>query len=686
VAQTLNDVTDAYSRVSVALIDEAEAIARGSFTNLGSWRDEDIPKFVNLISPSLTGLKRKASSASIAYMGQIAAINGKKFVAPSLDDIDISTAELRGGVNVDDVYRRPFVQMRMALAKNPTDVAAAIRTGSVAAGSLARTEVQLARRKASLVARKNNGNIVGYIRTLTGLESCALCYVASTQRYRKGDLLPIHPGCDCGEMPIYGSQDPGQVIDEFRLGKSHEAIKDRFGFAIAQARGEIDYRKVMIEDHGELGPLLTVKGHKFTGPNDLSLKGKKMPETAPKPVSRSVIAESIRKQAKSIDGAALQKTATDEFFKAETVVKYRGKSVPVAGPATAKALDDVLALGKTADEEIQKRVAEKIKSAGNPEMAKKVKKKIEELDNLETQRFLERDGYVADVASKAEALARSSNPLIDDNEIYLLNAFAKKQAKESAQYKKLDEAYSEATKALKAAKEELKLYELDDVAIAKIRRDEIVSLLDEVRGAGQDSLADKFKFVSGNKYAGEAVKHLDFAFESYPTDWIRRAVEVKGGKISTGYVQRGYYNGRGLYLSGGIEAPGVGVGSSATAAHEIGHMMEDVIPGLKALEWAFFNKRADGDYKPWGSGKEKGITDKWASGRSGNGQQSGNSRYQGRSYSYNYSTTETTPNDFFEIFTTGVESTVNSSRYFTYADGSVDEEFRQFVLGALFGL
>lgn len=685
-AQTLNDVTDAYSRVSVALIDEAEAIARGSFTNLGSWRDEDIPRFVDTISPSLNGLKRKASSASIAYMGQVAALNGKKFVAPSLDDLEISTADLRGGVNVEDVYRRPFVQMRMALNKNPGDFPAALKTGASAAGSLARTEVQLARRKASLVARGKNNNIVGYLRTLTGLESCALCYVASTQRYRKGDLLPIHPGCDCGEMPIYGTQDPGQVIDELRLGKSHEAIKDRFGFAIAQGRGEIDYRKVMIEDHGELGPLLTVKGHKFTGPNDLSLKGKKMPETAPKAVTRSVIAEAIRKRAKSIDGAALQKTATDEFFKAETIVKYRGKSVPVAGPATSKALDDVLVLGKTADEEIQKRVAEKIKAVSNPEMAKKVKKKIEELDNLETQRFIERDGYVEQFVSKAEAFARSVNPDLDPNDIYLLRAGARKQATNSPEYKKLDDAYKKATEDLRAAKQELTKYELDNVAIAKIRRDEVVSLLDEVRGAGQESLADKFKFVSGNKYAGEAVKHLEFAFESYPTDWISKAIQAKSGKIATGYVQRGYYNGRGLYLSGGIETPGVGVGSSATAAHEIGHMMEDVIPGLKALEWAFFNRRADGDYKPWGGGKEKGITDKWASGRSGNGNQAGNSRYQGRSYSYNYSTTETTPNDFFEIFTTGVESTVNSSRYFTYADGSVDEEFRQFVLGALFGL
>jgi len=34
-----------------------------------------------------------------------------------------------------------------------------------------------------------------YRRVLTGMESCGLCVVASTQRYRKRDLLPIHPNC-----------------------------------------------------------------------------------------------------------------------------------------------------------------------------------------------------------------------------------------------------------------------------------------------------------------------------------------------------------------------------------------------------------------------------------------------------------------------------------------------------------
>lgn len=673
-AQTLNDVTDAYSRVSVALIDEAEAIARGSFTNLGSWRDEDIPKFVNLVSPSLTGLKRKASSASIAYMGQIAAINGKKFVAPSLDDIDISTAELRGGVNVDDVYRRPFVQMRMALAKNPTDVAAAIRTGSVAAGSLARTEVQLARRKASLVARKNNGNIVGYIRTLTGLESCALCYVASTQRYRKGDLLPIHPGCDCGEMPIYGSQDPGQVIDEFRLGKSHEAIKDRFGFAIAQARGEIDYRKVMIEDHGELGPLLTVKGHKFTGPNDLSLKGKKMPETAPRPVTDA--SKAIVAKAKTIDGVKIAEDINSEFKTLENIARYRGKAVIVGGPKAKKYLEDVLDLGKTVDDEINLRAGKRISELSDNDALKVLQPKVDAAKALRTQVLAERNAFVESLAAKQKAEALAKNPRTSKRELAFIERTAVYDAQRQPEWlgirKRFDEADSDYQRLLR----ELERTGPSELERARIRSEEIQKLLAETRAVGQDV---KFEFKNATANAKLANEHISTALDAYPADWVAKAAEKYSGKLDTGIVSRGYFARYGeLKLSGTKEQPGFGVSMTNTAYHEVGHMMEETVPGLKALEWAYFHERAAGDYKRWGTKREGGIVDKFAD------IYKDGKPYQGRAYAA--SNLDLSPNSPFEIFTTGIESTFGNSRYFNYSNGTQDEETRQFILGALFGL
>jgi hypothetical protein len=66
-------------------------------------------------------------------------------------------------------------------------------------------------------------------------------------------------------MPIYGDQDPGQVIDELRLEATHEAVEERFGVSDRAGRA-IDYRQIAIREHGEIGPMLTVADQDFTGP------------------------------------------------------------------------------------------------------------------------------------------------------------------------------------------------------------------------------------------------------------------------------------------------------------------------------------------------------------------------------------------------------------------------------------
>jgi hypothetical protein len=192
---------------------------------------------------------------------------GRQDVASVISANDLTTSTLRNGANVEQVYTRPFVDMRTALSAGAS-VTVAVEKGAFRAQDLAKTEIQLARRGAGLISRSGNGNIVGYLRVLSGAENCALCYVASTQRYRRGDLLPIHPGCDCGEMPIYGSTDVGQVIDEERLNAVHESIGERFGVSDRGGRA-IDYSKIAVREHGELGPVLTVRDQHFTGIDDL---------------------------------------------------------------------------------------------------------------------------------------------------------------------------------------------------------------------------------------------------------------------------------------------------------------------------------------------------------------------------------------------------------------------------------
>lgn len=264
---TRRELSDAYQSVSGRLLNAAGTSASNLFKTLPDWRDENIQLFITQMERLLVASKREAAKLAVAYYREISKLEGQRFIAPVISAADLTTTALRNGADVEQVYTRPFVDMRTALA-NGKSVSEAINSGAFRAQDLARTEVQLARRGAGLFARGNNNNIVGYLRVLSGAENCALCYVASTQRYRRGDLLPIHPGCDCGEMPIYGTTDVEQVIDQERLDAVHESIGERFGVSDRSARA-VDYSKIAVRQHGELGPVLTVADQKFTGPNDL---------------------------------------------------------------------------------------------------------------------------------------------------------------------------------------------------------------------------------------------------------------------------------------------------------------------------------------------------------------------------------------------------------------------------------
>lgn len=259
------ELLDAYNALSSQLVRQTSKDLAGAFRNLGSWRDADFRAFYKMLDATMTGAKLQAARLQVAFYQEMAKAAGEKFITPAILAGDLTVEKLRNGTEAVTVYRRPFVDVYTALKEGKT-VTAAIEAGALRISSLVATDIQLARRNAGFAARGKNDRIVGYARTLTGSENCALCYVASTQRYHVKDLLPIHPGCDCGEMPIYGNQDPGQVIDEIRLNATHEAIAARFGEANYGGAG---YEQIAIREHGELGPMLTVADQNFTGPSDL---------------------------------------------------------------------------------------------------------------------------------------------------------------------------------------------------------------------------------------------------------------------------------------------------------------------------------------------------------------------------------------------------------------------------------
>lgn len=276
-------VIEAYGVMSTSLIQKVGDAAEKAFYALPDYRGTaQRQEYVEIYEQILFGARIEAAKMAYGFHREIARVNGKKFRMPELLKENFFPENLRASRIGDEPFQapyqeRPFREVYKYLNKYPDAMTEAVKQGGYRARILAQTDVQLARRQASLFARRANDNIVGFIRVLTGAESCGLCYVASTQRYRKNNLNPIHPGCDCGELPIYGDTDPGQVIDQYNLDRIHESFQRRFGVDEPAARDlnigkfveykdgvrQADFTLVSIREHGELGPVLTRRNENF---------------------------------------------------------------------------------------------------------------------------------------------------------------------------------------------------------------------------------------------------------------------------------------------------------------------------------------------------------------------------------------------------------------------------------------
>lgn len=242
------------------------AFAQARF-GAGQYRDADLERFVAEVVPVILSGRRQVSQLTDAWLAaKLTAILGKRVKPRGAIDTD----SLRG-VDANEVYARPFVTVRTELS-NGKVLDAAVSIASQRLGKMIASDMQLARTHTARDVFSHTSEVQAYERTLTGAMSCALCYVASTQRYHTEDLMPIHPGCDCGVEPIVDTGE--QTIYPERLQAAHEAISQRFGGSDVSGREVVgindpkfkDYTKALIvHEHGELGPVLAVRGQHFAG-------------------------------------------------------------------------------------------------------------------------------------------------------------------------------------------------------------------------------------------------------------------------------------------------------------------------------------------------------------------------------------------------------------------------------------
>ena len=251
---SLNRLAEAYDSQVHAIRQQITAFGQAYWDSLPHYRASAVEDMIQAITPRVTAGQLRIADLTRAYLAQCARELGWKVVLPSIDQDEIRGAR---GVDPRVVYRRQAVDVYTALAAGkPLPQAAA--EGRLRLTQLIGGDMQLAKVHASRQSMRGypaEGQF--YRRVLTGRENCALCVVASTQRYYRGDLLPIHPGCDCDVQPLPPGLAVNQVIDEDLLEQVHQITADRLGVSDRGGRTP-DYRKLLtVSEHGEYGPTLS---------------------------------------------------------------------------------------------------------------------------------------------------------------------------------------------------------------------------------------------------------------------------------------------------------------------------------------------------------------------------------------------------------------------------------------------
>ncbi|MER5501385.1 hypothetical protein ABT096_29850 [Streptomyces sp. NPDC002561] len=240
-----------------------------TWAGLGSWRDTDVRRFERTALPVLLAGQRQVASLTASYLEQLYREVDGRARRVSLD-LDTVTGRALRDVDPDEVYRRPFKEVWAALGNDVTFDDALAR-GAHRLETIAKTDLQLARTHTVREVGEQMPRFTYTVRELQGEYDCALCMIASTQRYHKRTLAPIHPGCDCLVKLVTADEDPGQVIDEAKLERIHDLVEDALGKSDRGGRA-VDYRKIIVaNNHGEIGPVLGFRGQRFTGPDDIHL-------------------------------------------------------------------------------------------------------------------------------------------------------------------------------------------------------------------------------------------------------------------------------------------------------------------------------------------------------------------------------------------------------------------------------
>lgn len=193
----------------------------------GAFHDADLEKFLAAVVPVALAGRRQVSTITDAHLSLVLSHKLGTRVAPRGP---IDTAALRG-VDPTEVYSRPFRTVWWKLSTGLT-IADAVSAGAARLTDIVAGDMQVA--KTATAQQTLGSHSFGFVRTGG---NCDLCSSDAGVVYGPDEQMPMHPGCNCGI----------EVVNEPPTSP--------------------ETRGVVIQEHGELGPLLAVAGQHFARPH-----------------------------------------------------------------------------------------------------------------------------------------------------------------------------------------------------------------------------------------------------------------------------------------------------------------------------------------------------------------------------------------------------------------------------------
>lgn len=253
---------DQSAAATAGLKDSATGAATAAWGGFTGWYSaEKVAQQAQDMSVLSTSAQDAVTAMFARYVAELVAmLRGETRV----DVPDVRLQPVRRGADLVRVHARPAEVFKENFAL-VGDEFTALERSIQRSVQLIETDIMLAARQAqqdAMVALE----VTHYRRVLRPELSdsgpCGLCVVASDRIYKVSDLLPLHDRCACQTVPVVEGLDPGARINA-------EDLKRLYAGAGSSGAADLKRTRVSVNEHGELGPVLTTRGHRFTGPEDL---------------------------------------------------------------------------------------------------------------------------------------------------------------------------------------------------------------------------------------------------------------------------------------------------------------------------------------------------------------------------------------------------------------------------------